>query len=36
MIEEAQGMKSAIAAGQKVVIRGLIDAEEESNGTGAC
>jgi Flp pilus assembly protein TadD len=30
MIEEAQRMKSAIAAGQNVVIRGLIDAEEES------
>jgi tetratricopeptide (TPR) repeat protein len=30
MMEEAQGMKSAIAAGENVVIRGLIDTEEES------
>jgi tetratricopeptide (TPR) repeat protein len=31
MIEEAQGMKSAIAAGENVVIRSLIEAEDESS-----
>src|SRR5262249_4016626 len=30
MIDEAQGMKNAIAAGENVVIRGLLDGEEES------